>query len=250
MIFGVEERERVRAWILARARRDARIVAGAVVGSEAGERVDRFSDLDLTFGVMGGVRLQDVLDDWTRELRDAFRAVHLFDLPFLSSVYRVFLFPGNLQVDVSLTPEGEFGALGPDFHLLFGQAVERSRPAKASAHEIFGLGVHHVVRARFCIERGKTWQAVHWIDHARDQALTLACRRHGLETAHARGFDRLPAALLVKAEVALVRSLERAELLRALVAAIDVLLEEAEEVRATADEIGPGLRALAAQGTI
>src|SRR5437588_354821 len=35
MIFGVEERERVRAWILARARRDARIVAGAVVGSEA-----------------------------------------------------------------------------------------------------------------------------------------------------------------------------------------------------------------------
>jgi hypothetical protein len=34
-------------------------------------------------------------------------AVHLFDLPFLSSLYRVFLLPGSLQVDLSFTPAAD-----------------------------------------------------------------------------------------------------------------------------------------------
>jgi hypothetical protein len=54
----------------------------------------------------------------------------------------------------------------------------------------------------------------------------LACRRLGLEAAWGRGFDALPAELLAKAEGALVRSVNRQELLRALRLSTELLLEE------------------------
>ena len=57
-----------------------------------------------------------------------FDAVSLFDLPFLSTLYRVFLFPGSLQVDLSFTPGREFGALGPKFRLLFGSLARTQHP--------------------------------------------------------------------------------------------------------------------------
>jgi hypothetical protein len=102
------------------------------------------------------------------------------------------------------------------------------------------------VRARFCIERGRPWQAEHWISATRDQALALACRRQGLQSAYGRGFDRLPAEWLAKLEPALVGSLERSELLRALGAAVEALLQEAAETRTLADRLAPRLRDLTA----
>jgi hypothetical protein len=80
----------------------------------------------------------------------------------------------------------------------------------------------------------------------RDQALTLACRRQGLETGYGRGFDRLPAEPLSEVEPALVRSLERAELLRALGVAVDALLREAAEVRQMVAKLERQLRDLTA----
>src|SRR5262249_35696467 len=154
---------------------------------------DRWSDLDLTFGLAEGTTPSAILAEWTPRLESELGAVTLFDLPYLSSLYRVFLFPGSLQVDLSFTPAAEFGAIGPRFRLLFGRAVERSQTAPAARRHVFGLGIHHLVRARFSIERGRRWQALHWIDHAREQALALACGRHGLETSYARGCDDLPA---------------------------------------------------------
>jgi hypothetical protein len=173
-----------------------------------------------------------------------FDAVHLFDLPFQTTIYRVFLLPGNLQVDLSFTPEHDFGARGPKFRLLFGNAVERDAVPAPTAHHVFGLGVHHAVRARICIERGRVWQAEYWISALRDQALTLAGLRHGLETAYGRGFDQLPAETLTLAGAALVRSPEREELLRALSAAVELLLYEADEVRDLASNLTAELREL------
>jgi hypothetical protein len=48
---------------------------------------------------------------------------------------------------------------------------------------------------------------------------------------YGRGFDQLPPETLALAEAALVRSVEPEELLRALRAAIDLLLQEAGELR-------------------
>jgi len=138
----------------------------------------------------------------------------------------VFMLPGNLQLDVSFTPAAEFGALGPQFTLLFGDAVERTPIPPASAEHLLGLGVHHAVRARFCIERGRTWQAEYWIRSARDEALAMACLRHGLPAAHARGVDQLPADVTAALRDALVRSFDREELLRALGCAIGGLIRE------------------------
>src|SRR5207244_3638645 len=142
-VFSVEERDRVRDRLLEMARADRRVVAGATVGSLALDGGDRWSDLDLTFGLAPGSKAADLLAEWTRDLEREFGAVHLFDLPFLSTIYRVFLFPGSLQVDISFTPGAEFGALGPRFKLLFGETVERAYPPPPAAPHLFGLGVHH-----------------------------------------------------------------------------------------------------------
>ena len=55
-MFTVEERERAQERILELAQADPRIVAGAAVGSLATGGGDRWSDLDLTFGVAEGRR--------------------------------------------------------------------------------------------------------------------------------------------------------------------------------------------------
>ncbi len=228
-MFTVDYRDGVQRKLLEMAQADPRIVAAAAVGGSAEGDQDRWSDLDLTFGVAGDP-VEPVLLDWTRRVRDEFDAVTLFDLSRGASIYRVFLLPGSLQVDLSFTPAHEFGALGPRFKLLFGRAVQRDQPAPVSARHDFGLAAHHAVRARFCIERGRCWQAEYWTSQLRDHALTLATLRFGLDPNHGRGFDGLPRDIRELAQHALVRTLDREELSRALRAATQLLLHEARGV--------------------
>ena len=249
-MFSAAERNRVRDRVLDLASSDARVVAGAVVGSLALSEGDRWSDLDLTFAVADGVNLSGVLADWTQTIADEFAAVHLFDLVAGPSVYRVFLLPGCLQFDLSFTPASAFGATSPKFRLLFGRAVEKSYLPSPSPREHLGYAVHHALRARFCIERGRAWQAEYWISGVRDYALDLACLRHNLPARNGRGYDNLPADIRDAFQSALIRSLERAELLRALEAAITGLLREANQIpeaAATAAKVAPQLRALTAE---
>ncbi|HEY7834520.1 MAG TPA: hypothetical protein VIG30_13170, partial [Ktedonobacterales bacterium] len=103
-MFTVADRDRVRDWVLALAAADTRVTAGAVVGSLALGEGDRWSDLDLTFAVVDGVPVLDVLGEWTRTFAAEFDAVTLFDLSAEASLYRVFLLPGCLQFDLSFTP--------------------------------------------------------------------------------------------------------------------------------------------------
>ncbi len=53
---------------------------GQVVGSLAVDGGDRFSDLDLTFGIAEQARVADVLADWTQTLIDELAAVQLAEL--------------------------------------------------------------------------------------------------------------------------------------------------------------------------
>ncbi|MEP6812164.1 MAG: nucleotidyltransferase domain-containing protein [Actinomycetota bacterium] len=242
-VFSVDERDRVRDRVLELAAADERVAAGAVVGSLS-DGGDRWSDLDLTFAVADDVPVTDVLDDWTRSLVDELDAIHLFDLPSGASIYRVFLLPGCLQLDVSFTPASAFGAGGPRFRLLFGEAVEKPHAQPPDPRELFGYAVHHALRARFCIERGRTWQAEYWVSGVRDYALSLACLARGLPAREGRGFDDLPADVRDRFAPALTRSLERDELLRALRVAIEGLLDEAGELARQAE---PALRTLTAR---
>jgi len=243
-MFSVSDRDRIRDWVLRLATSDTRVVAGAVVGSLALDKGDRWSDLDLTFAVADNVSIFEVLEDWTRNLVEEFDAAHLFDLPSGPSIYRVFLLPGCLQFDLSFTPASRFGATSPKFKLIFGNSVEKPYTQSSSAHELFGYAVHHALRARFCIERGRYWHAEYWISGTRDYALSLACHRRGLPVSDGRGFDDLPATVHNVFTQTLVNTLERGELLRALGCVIEGLLLEAEEVQELAEKVEPQLRLL------
>ena len=62
-MFTVEQRDALRDRLLRIAEDDERVVAGAAVGSLAVDAGDRFSDLDLTFGIADHAPVADVLDD-------------------------------------------------------------------------------------------------------------------------------------------------------------------------------------------
>ncbi len=241
MMFTTQYRDQVRARILQLAASDARVVAGAVVGSLALSDGDRWSDLDLTFAVADEFSMMDVLAEWTHNIVAEFDATQLFDLPSGPSIYRVFLLPGCLQFDLSFTPASKFGATSPKFKLLFGHAVERPYLPEPSAQDLFGYAVHHALRARFCIERRKFWQAEYWISETRNYALSMACLRRGLPARNGRGFDQLPVEVHTAFAGSLVTSLEHHELLRALRIVIEGLLSETEEVQELAIKVKPQL---------
>ncbi|HEY0830012.1 MAG TPA: nucleotidyltransferase domain-containing protein [Candidatus Dormibacteraeota bacterium] len=241
-MFTVEYRTKVREELIEKAHADPRIESAAAVGGSAQGETDRWSDLDLAFGIAPDASLESVLADWTRDARRQFEAVTLFDLPRGKSIYRVFLLPGSLQVDLSFTPGAEFGALGPRFALLFGAAAKRDAPPSPSPRSEFGLATHHVVRARICVARGSLWQAEHWTSLVRDHALALACIRLGLEVDYGRGFDALPIEIREQAANALVRSTQPGEVLRALRGATELLLSESAGVHEDSTKIESLLR--------
>jgi predicted nucleotidyltransferase len=246
LVFTVDQRDAVRDRILEMARADERVVGAALLGSLALGSGDRWSDLDLSFGVIDGTTPGEVLDNWAPRLERELDAVQLFDLPVQSWVYRVFLFPGALQVDVSVAPAADWAPCGPKFRLLFGTAADLPHSEPPDPGFLFGLGVHHAVRARIFIERGRSWQAEYWISELRHHALELACINRGLEPSEARGFDELPTDVLEAVEDTLVRAAERDELLRALGSAIEALLRESVAVPAVAPKVEAQLRELVA----
>ena len=244
-MYTIEDRDAARARVIEMARADERVVAGAEIGAIAKGTSDRYSDLDLTFGVADGVSVDDVLADFTGGMSRELEAVQLFDLPVPPTMYRVFLLPGNLQIDVSFTPGTELIGRGLKHTVLFGKVRERDARSPRPLEDIWGWAVHHALRARFSIERGNVWHAEFWIDELRVHALMLACRRRGLPGDYGRGFDELPTDVHEAAVKALPGSVEPNELRRALRHAIELLIAESGDLGESARKLEPQLRELA-----
>jgi hypothetical protein len=244
-VFTVAQRDALREHLLQLAEEDERVVAGAAVGSLAVDGGgDRFSDLDLTFGIADHVSVAEVLDDWTHKLIDERAAVQLADLERGPTIYRVFLLPEALQFDLSMTPAAQFRPAGPRFRLLFGETATGDSevparpvvgnlfiPTPSVAHDVFGWGVIYALHARACIERGRVWQAEHYVGAVRDHGLSLACLRQGLPAVQARGYDDLSADTLARFDDAHVSTVEPAALRAALVASVRALMREGAEAR-------------------
>jgi hypothetical protein len=225
MFVAAADRDRVRERLLDLAQADPGIPAAAVTGSLAAGAGDRWSDLDLALAVRGS--LAGALARWTGLLYGEFGALHHWDLPSGTSVYRVFLLPGGLEVDLGFSPEEEFGPRGPNWLTCFGAPATGLRPvAPPDRDELAGRGWHHVLHARASIGRRRYWQAEYWISAVRDQVVALACLRLGCPPFHAKGAHLLPAPVTAPLEAALVRSLDEPELHRALAAATAALLAE------------------------
>jgi hypothetical protein len=259
-VFTVEQRDALRDRLLRLADDDERVVAGAAVGSLSVDGGgDRFSDLDLTFAIADRAGVPDVLDDWTRTLGDEQDAVQLVDLVRGPTTYRVFLLPEALQFDLSMTPASRFRPAGPRFRLLFGEtaADEPERPGPGELfvstpsipHDLFGWGVIYALHARACIERGRVWQAEHYVGAVRDHALSLACLREGANAVQARGYDDLSAETLARFDGTHVGGVGPEALREALGASVRALMHEgaaaglphAETVAERLDEFGPAM---------
>ena len=167
----------------------------------------------------------------------------LADLERAPTTYRIFLLPDALQFDLSMTPAAQFRPAGPRFRLLFGETAAGEpgvpRPAAGdlfiptpqTAEAIFGWGVIYALHTRACIERGRVWQAEHYVGAVRDHALSLACLREGLLAVQARGYDDLSDGTLARFEDAHVGAVEPAALRSALAASVVALLREGTEAR-------------------
>jgi hypothetical protein len=243
-VFDGVFRDEVESFLIRLAEGDERITAAAVVGSRAHMEGDRWSDIDLTFAVADAVEPVGVLDEWAATLRTRFDGTALFDLAAGPVTYRVFLLPGALQVDLSVTATSEFAPRGDTFRLLFGAANDPVAPGPHDSTQTFGHAVHHAVRARVCIERGRAIQAEYWISSIRDETLTLASRRAGVQDWCARGAHLLPTETRKRFADALVRSLDRAELSRALDAAVGLLLDHSDQAPALAARVENQLHAI------
>jgi hypothetical protein len=241
-MFTAEQRDALRERVLRLASQDDRVVAGAIVGSLALGGGDRFSDLDMTFGIADGFTVGEVLDDWTLKLIDELAAVHLVDLDRPPTTYRVFLLPDALQFDLSMTPAAQFRPAGPRFRLVFGATAAAESDVSpppppgrlfistpAVAHDLFGWGVIYALHARACIERGRVWQAEHYVGTVRDHALSMACLREGVTAAQARGYDDLSTETIARFQNAHVSAVRAPALRTALAACIVALSHEAAE---------------------
>lgn len=255
-MFTVEDRDSLRDHVLLMADGDERVIAGAAVGSLALGEGDRFSDLDLTFAVEEQVSVASVLAEWTDRLAGEMGAVTLTDLVRGPTTYRVLLFPDALQLDLSMTVATEFRPAGPRFRLLFGQVVDQGEPSSASgtlfiptpavAEDVLGWGIIYGLHARACIERGRLWQAEHYVGAVRDHGLSLACLRQGLPAIQARGYDQLPSRTLDRFEQTHISGAERGGLYRALRSSVAALLREAADAQiAFVDTIARNIRDLA-----
>lgn len=246
-MFTPPQRERLRERLTSAARRDPSINAAAYTGSYASGKSDRWSDIDLAFGVAGDLAAS--IASWTAAMYRDHGAQHHWDLAAGSATYRVFLLSGWLEVDLAFFPEEDFGPRGPNWSLIFGpdnvpspEGMPDPDAALPELEQVLGRCWHHCRAAAVAIHRGKMWRAEWWISEARRHLIELACQRHGLPTTHGRGTDALPPDELEVLRPTLARDLTDAEVRRVLQALCDVLAIELRlRAAGLADRIVPML---------
>ncbi len=232
-MFTPEDRNRIRAELLEEAAKDSRISGAAITGSFAADREDRWSDIDLAFGVNNSVELRKVTSDRTAHMYGRYEARHHLEIKYGEWIYLIFLLPGTLQVDLAFVPTTDFRALGPTFRLVSGAVNEPHEVKRPQFEEVVGQAWLCALHARSCIARQQFWRAEYMISGLRDHTLALACLRFGLPSVHGRGMDLLPRAVATQFEDSLVRRLDVAELLRAFGAVTHGLLDEIRYVDVT-----------------
>jgi hypothetical protein len=220
-VFTPEQRTGIRSDLLEHASQDPRISAAAITGSAASDREDNWSDIDLAFGVADPAAQPAVISDWTDYMYERHAALHHLDVAAGAWLYRVFLLPGTLQVDLAFVQAAEFGPMAPTFRLIFGTPREPREFPAPTASGLIGMGWLYALHARSSIARGRLWQAEYMISGVRDLALALACLRHSLPSVHGRGIDQLPKEVTAQFEASLVRQVTTQELARAFQAALD-----------------------------
>jgi predicted nucleotidyltransferase len=227
-VFTPSERSQLRDVLLETARRDPRIVAAGLVGSAARGTEDRWSDIDLALRLAPGQPPEEVVGSWTTAMYETHKAVTHTDLRAGQALYRAFLLPTSLQVDISWWPHEDFAPRGGPLRVVFGDVAEPPAVAPRSVEPLIGLGWLYAVHARSSIARGRRLQALHMLNGMRDQVVSLLCLRADLEPDQGRGVDDLPEPVQARLVDTIAHGIEAAELARVLAELTRLLGEQIE----------------------
>lgn len=225
-VFTSQQREKIRAELVAAARVDSRISAAAHLGSAALGLEDRWSDIDLALALAANVDFNGTLADWTTRLYRDHVAVAHYDVRRGEILYRVFLLESTLQIDLSFWPAAELRAIGPKFRLIFGDAGDPLPAPVPDSSELIGMAWLYALHVRSSIARARVLQAEYMLSGMRDNVLALVCKREGLSAIQGRGLDDLSQAKQTRAAECLAHSLEPSELKRAFRVTTSILLDE------------------------
>lgn len=228
-MYSKDYRSKVQGSIITFAEKDERITDCAIVGSESIGENDKWSDIDLTFGVHEEADISQILLDWNELMAQQFEANVLFDLAFRESIYRVYLLPNALQIDLSFTPTKHFGAITDKFKLLFGEEKSRQSKPLPEPPTIFGFAVLYALKTRCSIEREKYWQAHYYLEQFKESIMTLKCLSENLNPFDGRGYDELPDLFLDQVQSSLIASPNRHDLGESLKVLTKILIAEIKD---------------------
>ncbi len=229
-IFTPEERERLRDELVSAAQKDANLCGAAHTGSAAGSRLDRWSDIDLALGLKAAASYDQVIAEWTERLYQRHNAVAHVDVMRGATLFRVFLLKNTLQVDIAFWRAEEFGAIGPEFRLIFGEARPPQAAPTANPQELIGMAWLYALHVRSSLERGRVLQAEYMLSGMRNQVFELVCLRCGVIAKQGRGLDDLPRLEKDAAAECVPRSIEPAELKRQFQRTMKLLLSEIRRI--------------------
>lgn len=215
------------------------------MGSGAGGQEDRWSDIDLALRLAPGIDVTATAEAWTQTIAAHLHHVAHVDVWARGALYRVFLLPDTLQVDVSFWRDQDFAAHGPRFRLVFGEANPSAGPVELDTQAVFGLAWLYAIHVRSSLARGRVWQAVFMLNAVREHVIQLACHRHGLPTHEGRGVDDLPADLRQRLLATVPAAVAPTDLREAFAGVGSLLAEEARYADPrSADRLDPVLAEL------
>jgi hypothetical protein len=225
-IFTPDEREQLRAELVSAARNDSNIAAAAHTGSASSSRLDRWSDIDLALSLKPAATYARVVAEWTERMYQKHSAVAHVDVMRGTTLFRVFLLKNTLQVDIAFWRAEDFGAIGANFHLIFGEANAPQLSPPPNANSLIGMAWLYALHVRSSLARGRVLQAEYMLSGMRNHVLELTCIRCGVIPQQGRGLDDLPASERATAATCLPQSLAPAALQRAFQNTMKALLDE------------------------
>lgn len=225
-IFSPDEREVLRNELISVTKTDPNLIGAAHTGSAASLRLDRWSDIDLALCIKPDAPHDHVVAKWTEFLYQQHGAVAHVDVMHGTTLFRVFLLQNTLQVDIAFWRAEDFGAMGPNFRLIFGQAKPPRSTAPPNPSSVAGMAWLYALHVRSSLARGRILQAEYMLSGMRNHVFELACQRCGVAAMQGRGLDDLPVTERDIAAACVPPSLEPTELRGAFQRTMRVLLEE------------------------
>lgn len=240
-IFTADEREQLRKELVCAAQNDPHLCGAAHTGSGASSsaasspsRLDRWSDIDLALCLKPESNREQVIKDWTDRLYRKHDAVAHMDVMRGATLFRVFLLRNTLQVDIAFWSAQEFGAIGPNFQLIFMRDRYEARPPfpapQPNTSSPIGMAWLYGLHVRSSLERGRILQAEYMLSGMRNHVFELTCMRCGVTAKQGRGLDDLPAAERDAAAGCIPHSVDPEELKRAFQKTMHTLVSEIRHV--------------------